>query len=140
MKSKELLILQAPVLSTLYLWWMMYSNYFSSASEADTALLKEKMQSLSLVLFQSRHRGDRVAGLAAHSAWWLPLMANPGQIVDGGRLLVCSCSAAGPNHVCLTFLGGRLACMQHMETDLLECETVPSAFLPQVFYSFDWHT
>lgn len=97
------------------------------------------MQSCSLVLFQSRHRGDPAAGSAARNAWWLPLVTNKGQSIDGEAPLVCSCSTGGPIRVCPTFLGGRLACMQHMETDLLECETVPCAFLPQVFYSFDWH-
>lgn len=67
------------------------------------------------------------------------LIANTGQSVDGEGLLACDCSAGGRNHVCPTFMGGRLACTQHMEIDLVECETVPSAFLPQVFYSFDWH-
>ena len=97
------------------------------------------MQGCSLVLCQSRRRGDPAAGSAARKAWWLPLIANTGQSVDGEGLLVCDCSAGGPNRVCPTFLGGRLVCTQHMEIDLLECETVPSAFLPQVFYSFDWH-
>lgn len=53
--------------------------------------------------------------------------------------LAGDCNTGGPRRVCLTFLGGRLAFTQHMEIDLLECETVPCTFLPQVFYSFDWH-
>lgn len=61
-----------------------------------------------------------------------------GQSPGREGLLVSNCSTGGPKCVCLAFLGGRLARMQHMEIDLLECETVPSAFLPQVFYSFDW--
>lgn len=123
----------------LFFSWIVHSKYFSTPSELGTACQEEKMQSCSLVLFQSRHRGDAAAGSAARNAWWLPLVTNKGQSIDGEALLVCSCSTGGPVRVCPTFLGGRLACTQHMETDLLECETVPCAFLPQVFYSFDWH-
>lgn len=51
--------------------WIVYSKYFSTASEVGTTSQEEKMQGCSLVLFQSRLRGDPAAGSAAHKAWWL---------------------------------------------------------------------
>lgn len=97
------------------------------------------MQVYLSVLFQGRLRGDAAAGLAACQVWCLFLIGNTGQSPDREGLLVSNCSTGGPKCVCLPFLGGRLARIQHMEIDLLECETMPSACLPQVFYSFDWH-
>lgn len=91
------------------------------------------MQGCSLVLFQSGRKTDPATCSATGKAWWLPLIANTGQSVDGEGLIVCDCSTGGPNCVCPTFLGGRLACAQHMEIDHLECGAMPPAFLPQVF-------
>lgn len=97
------------------------------------------MQIFLSLLFHGRFRGDAATGLVACQTRRLFLIGNTGQSPDNEGLLLTNCSTGGPKCVCLAFLGGRLAHMQHMEIDLLECETMPSAFLPQVFYSFDWH-